>query len=159
MFAIITNNSPVNPMFYNNTIVSPLDGPHSVYFQTGSGIKFKNNIIVRSGTTGRFITMVAAADTGAVLNHNQYYQVNGTPRWIWYTNGECTSFVDWKADSHAPDANSISSDPIFVVTYSNLHLQGTSPCIAAGESGLVVNDYDGVNRGAAIDIGAYEYVP
>jgi hypothetical protein len=42
----------------------------------------------------------------------------------------------------------------------NFHLQSTSPAIGAGAvlSSLFTTDKNGVARGAAWDIGAYEYV-
>jgi hypothetical protein len=53
----------------------------------------------------------------------------------------------------------LNSDPVFVTNWTNLHLQTTSPCKNAGATGLgVTDDYDGVTRDAAPDIGAYEFV-
>lgn len=43
--------------------------------------------------------------------------------------------------------------------YTDYHLQVSSPCIAAGDATAgVLQDYDGVTRGVANDIGALEYV-
>ncbi len=50
------------------------------------------------------------------------------------------------------------ADAVINRVYSDLHIQSTSPCIGAGDNTLGVTiDKDGVSRGAAVDIGAYEY--
>jgi hypothetical protein len=56
------------------------------------------------------------------------------------------------------DANSISSNPLFIST-TDYHLQSTSPAINAGMNTGITTDFDGNIRPANIlyDIGAYEY--
>lgn len=160
-YGIYTYNTPTSPLFYHNTVISPSDALHSVLFSTGTGITFKNNIIVRSGTNNRFISMFAAAATGAQIDYNEYYQISGTPRWFWGPAAEYTTFAAWKGDTHTPDAHSLTSDPVFVTNYTDLHLQKTSPVIDAGVDLGVTSDYAGTTRplGSAPDIGAYEYIP
>jgi hypothetical protein len=58
----------------------------------------------------------------------------------------------WQA-ACSQDAGALNADPVFVTANTNPHLQVTSPCIGAGATSLVTDDYDGVARGAANDIG------
>ena len=52
------------------------------------------------------------------------------------------------------------ADVVQSCVYTNLHLQSTSPAIGAADATVgVVNDFDGVARGAVTDdVGAYKYV-
>ena len=51
------------------------------------------------------------------------------------------------------------ADSVLSCVWTDLHLQSTSPCIGVGDATVgVVDDMDGIIRGAAVDIGAYEYV-
>jgi hypothetical protein len=53
----------------------------------------------------------------------------------------------------------VQADTVVHRVYTDLHIQTTSPCKAAGDPAVgVLQDKDGVTRGAAVDIGAYEYV-
>ncbi|MGH8605663.1 MAG: choice-of-anchor Q domain-containing protein, partial [Gammaproteobacteria bacterium] len=58
--------------------------------------------------------------------------------------------------------HNLTTDPLFVNEATrDFHLQSGSPAIDAGSSdGAPANDYDNVSRpkGAAFDIGAYEYL-
>ena len=153
-------NTPTSPLFYHNTLVNSTGSGRSIEGVTGTGIAIKNNIVVRQGVTERFVSIVAAAGTGCVIDSNEYFQINGTPRWFWGPTAEHTSFAAWQGNPGDPDTNGLSSDPVFVAPYTDLHLQTTSPCKNAGVDVGVTNDYDGRARpmGAAVDIGAYEFV-
>jgi len=153
---ILLSNGPTIPEIYNNTLVSPSGGLHSIETGGQPGARIKNNILIRAGALNRYISVSATAQPGTVINRNLYFGA-ATGRWFWGPN-EYTSLAAWQAAS-GQDANSLNSDPVFVVPNTDLHLQVTSPCIGAGEAGLVTDDYDGINRGVAIDIGAYEYAP
>ena len=53
----------------------------------------------------------------------------------------------------------VQDDPHFVTPGSNFHLQAGSHAIGAGSlTGAPSDDFDGVTRGVAVDIGPYEYV-
>lgn len=151
---------PATPLIYHNTIINTgADGATSLYFlNKGTAFQIKNNIFVRNGTTNRFISLILAAGyAGISLDNNEYYQISGTPRWKWSAT-EYTSLATWKAAVTPNDANSLSSDPVFVTNYTDLHLQTTSPCKNTGATGLdVLVDYDGKTRDATPDIGAYEF--
>jgi hypothetical protein len=78
-----------------------------------------------------------------------------------YNSGESTSYTwaNWKSVK-SQDANSLTSDPLFVSS-SDYHLQSGSPAINAGVDVGLTEDYRGmvVPQGAAPDIGAYEFGP
>ena len=148
-------NAPVTPKVYNNTFISPSGASHSIDTASQPNITIKNNIIIRAGSTNRYISVAAAAKTGFVCNRNLYFGAS-TGRWFWGPT-EYTTLATWQAASSC-DTNGQLADPKFAVANTNVHLQSSSPCIGAGESGLVTDDYDGVARGAATDIGAFEYV-
>lgn len=155
--AIILDNAPTAPLFYNNTIITASGADTSLNTNSCPGAVVKNNIFVRLGTTNQFINVAAAAQTGFVCNRNTYYAAGAGNKWYWGPSAPTAVFATWKTAS-SQDANSLTSDPVFVTANTNVHLQVSSPCIGAGETGLVTNDYDGVARGAATDIGAFEYV-
>lgn len=77
-------------------------------------------------------------------------------QWIGLASGVALLLV---GDASFAAGHNIYLDPVFV-SGTDLHLQVTSPCIGAGVAHLndTLYDRDGVARGAAVDIGAYEYV-
>ena len=155
--AIILSNAPTVPLIYNNTIVSVSGASHSIDTASQPGAVIKNNVIVREGTTNNYISVAAAAQTGFTANRNLYYAVGAGNKWFWGPNAPYSTLAAWQSGS-GKDANSLNSDPKFVTANTNVYLQVSSPCIGAGEASLVTDDYDGVARGAATDIGAFEYV-
>jgi hypothetical protein len=150
-------------VLYHNTVFkthpsSLTTGGYNFYItNTGvSGIVLKNNIGGDSKNAGLFVvdkTLVTAdnnlwfTSTGTV-----YANINGS-------NYHSDDFTAYKTAT-GWDAHGLWQDPVFVSTVTpDLHLQVTSPCIAAGDPAVgVLTDYDSVVRGAAVDIGAYEYV-
>ncbi len=154
--ALNLTNTPTVPLIYHNTLYSPSNGANTLETSSQPGAIVKNNIIVRAGgTSGRFISVAAAAQTGFAADNNQYYQPSGTLRWFWGPT-EYTTFANWKSNS-GKDAHGLNSDPVFVTNYTDLHLQGGSPCKGAGATGLGVTwDLDSVVRASPPSIGAYE---
>ncbi len=124
-------------------------------------LRIKNNSIynARTTTTGTIKNYAVYFHdntvTSADFNYNDYY-VSGTNSHIGYWGGDRTSLADWKTAS-GQDANSISSNPLYVST-SNLKPFNTSPLINAGTpiSGITT-DIDGTTRNSSTPyIGAYE---
>jgi hypothetical protein len=75
------------------------------------------------------------------------------------TGTDIATLSGWQAATSG-DANSISVDPLFVNSATNLHIQSGSPAINAGTViGLINDDIDGDMRGTMPDIGADEFVP
>ena len=154
--AILLANAPTVPLIYNNTLISASGATHSIDTASQPGAIIKNNIIVRAGSTNRYIAVAIAAQTGMAMGNNLYYG-SSTNRWFWGPT-EYTTLANWQAACSIDD-NSLNVDPEFVTANTDPHLQATSDAIGAGATGLgVIYDYDGVPRGAAVDIGAFEYV-
>jgi len=115
---------------------------------TTSNVFVRNNIFYNATDSG--IRIWSASDLlDITLNYNDWYVatvglVNATTY---------TILTDWQATTQ--DTHSIALDPLLTSDYK---LQKTSPCIDAGVNlPEVTDDYDGVPRGSATDIGAFEY--
>jgi len=161
-------NATIGAVFYHNTLVNAVGTDSGNGLQvsaTASGNLIKNNIIIQDASVvGNIRPYRFANDTclaANTWNNNCVYYPNNTDSDKVATRTSPLSgytWAQWQALSGTPDINGINVDPEFVTNYTDLHLQATSDCIAAGEAGLVTDDYDGVTRGAAADIGALEYV-
>lgn len=158
------NNASSGINLYNNTIV---EGYAGLYLMAGcTGWNIKNNLFVQDyayTANNNRNCIQTASDTIIVnntFNRNLYYFKNGGGSLSPLRSGSSNlTLAQWQAKTGSPDANSLSADPVFVTSYSNLHIQTTSPAKAAGDTSLgVAYDYDGNPRGAAVDIGAFEYV-
>lgn len=167
---IIRNNIIINPVgtgiividdadgtkIYHNTLYSSGDFITNIALTKCTNVTVKNNLMLHANGTRNGIDIAVAGQNGLVLDYNQYYS-NGAFRSRWGVNWYVT-LATWKV-ACGQEALSAEGDPIVVTQWTNLHLQVTSPCIAAGDPTVgVLTDYDGVVRGAAVDIGAYEYV-
>lgn len=151
---VATNDGSINEVYYHNTFVQTT-GIYNFYAYTSTNLTFKNNI-VRS-PVGDAVRIDDSAKLGFIASNN-CYKVAAGGAWRWGSTGAYVTLPNWQV-ACGQDANSLDADPVFVTNYTNLHLQITSPCIAAGDPTVgVLTDYDGVVRGAAVDIGAYEYV-
>jgi len=122
-------------------------------------ISVKNNIIYNNATYDLHITEVTAAFTGLDLNYNLIYRPSGNMIVNDGNTYDYSQFSTYKTAS-GYDANSVNADPLFVSTVTpDFHLQSGSPAINEGVDVGLTTDYDGntVPRGAAPDIGAYEW--
>ncbi len=137
---------------YNNTIRSSLnfwDDPYTPYgFQldyVAGAVEIKNNISVDFEV--HYMKLSHAGGAAITQKNNCIFNSNGS----------------------TPGMSEISADPtdlwmqdaLFVNEWSDLKLQGSSPCKDAGITiASVTDDYLGVSRpqGTAYDIGAYEYI-
>jgi nitrous oxidase accessory protein NosD len=133
-----------NVSVYNNTIdnskAKNTSNPTGLYFRypTMSNIMVQNNIIVTSGTAFIFETTVASL----TVDHNLVSAAT--------LSSGMTGFND---------PNLVQGNPMFVNEY---HLGASSPAIDRGKNSISLRfDFDGTSRpkGAAIDIGAFEFVP
>jgi len=123
----------------------------------------KNYAIAVGGTT--------VNPTGLTSNRNDLY-ATGTGGFVGlYNTADQTTLANWQAAT-GQDANSISSDPLFVnangsATTANLHILAGSPAISGGTPVTVtaaspltgiLNDFDNYARSATTPtIGAVEY--
>src|ERR1051326_230537 len=138
-----------NMKIYNNTIAWNRDGSAIRLHQGINGVDIANNIIYgdrRSSTCG--IKDDGATGGGVVVRNNLFY----------------FNVTDYCFTSTTPDIqpNNQFSDPQFVDSASDWHLQSSSPAIDSGVTlSSVTTDFDGVTRpqGSAYDIGAFEFSP
>jgi len=161
-------NATIGAVFYHNTLVNAVGTSSGNGLQvsaTASGNLIKNNIIVQDASVVGNVRPYRFADDTCLAantwNNNCVYYPNNTDSDKVATRTSPAAgytWLQWQALSGTPDVNGINVDPEFVTNYTDLHLQATSDCIAAGVAGLVIDDYDGVARGVALDIGALEYV-
>jgi len=131
---------------YNNTIVykAGQEGNYGISLgKLGSGVsndyQIKNNIL-----RGCAVTVITepggntVAVTNLVITNNNFYS-NGTsaPTFAGGSGSPGTGYVF---------TDNFTTDPLFVNSATDLHLQAGSPCIGAG-----------TNVGNGIDVGAYQY--
>jgi hypothetical protein len=151
-----TSSQSPTVTFYNGVIYG--NGSSGGTYKYGiwsnvSTLTIKNSIIAENYT----YEIVIYGGSTLVSNYNDYYHSAGGSFMRW--SGANYTFADWKTVSSG-DANSISSDPLFVSTVTpDFRLQSTSLAINAGTDVSLTQDYLGtvVPKGAAQDMGAYEY--
>jgi trimeric autotransporter adhesin len=134
--SVITNNRVVRNNIFFNT-------------RSNSGATGKNYAIGVGGT--------GTNPAGLTINNNVYF-ANGTGAIFGFFNSaDVANLAGWKT-AIGQDANSISSNPLFVST-TDLHLQAGSPAINVAANVGVTNDFDSKTRpgtNALFDIGADE---
>ena len=136
-----------NHLTYNNVFYGVGTG---IWMSTGSsGMVVKNNIF--HTTTYKFLRVGVTTDF--ISGNNVFYNGPATP-FTWGATGY--SLADWKTNS-SQDANSLSSDPLFI-SATDFHLQAGSPAINAGTNVGLTSDYEGGAIYGTPDIGAYEYL-
>ena len=144
--------------FYNNSISGFTYG-FDMWNSANSGL-LKNNNIYNSGTYNIYDS---SSNSTGIFNYNDYYP--GESNKFSFQGNNTLSFSNWQTNS-SQDANSITTDPLFVNSTGNYStttdfiLQPLSPAIDSGTSisGLTT-DYAGNPIYGTPDIGAYEYQP
>jgi len=163
VIALVNDSSPriVNNVFENNSCwainLSAANGPHEVI----------NNTFVRNRAAvvlNRFPNTVKVYRNNIIVENDIGVRMDsGTPLpvpVVWTNNlvfGNTTDYSASISDPTGTDLN-IAVDPSFVdQAGGNYHLLPGSPAIGAGSpTGAPATDFDGVARGASIDIGAFE---
>jgi len=148
---------------YNNTINSDdqttatTSTTYGIY-SSGVGAEVRNNVvrITRGGTgtkTGLYYTTNAPASTT-----NDIYVPNGN---VGYYPTTYATLAAWQAaNGGAFDQNSVSADPIFASASTGNLVPNNSQLNNAGTPlARVTDDITGATRGAAPDMGAYEFTP
>jgi hypothetical protein len=190
--------SSYHDVFVNNTLYNNATQPGSqseggstgefqIQYQVGSaqGNIYENNVVYAGAYNTWIFSYVPFSASypapPATLNWNLYHSaagyVEGTSIW-WGNKKNYTSFSNWQTSS-GEDANSLSTDPLFVnlaATPPNFDTIPSSPAVGAGSTSLPCSvgwcdpngsspnsiygsaDFLGNPRsnGSNIDIGAYE---
>lgn len=169
--------------FYNNSLYHVSTPVSSLYADDVNGLTLTNNIIQQTaGSTGSQVMNITDTATPSLTsNYNNFY---GGMDYIYYNASAYTNLTLWQAAAISPDANSISSDPLFVdedgddnslgggagkdddfhiqSMYESYHVTGgwtgtdaaTSPSIDAGDPASTYTTEPGPS-GIAINQGAY----
>jgi hypothetical protein len=154
-------NGVQSPRLYYNTIVGPdSSGVAGAFLSNVSGAEAKDNIIWNRGLdssacyriTGTFPFAPGASD------YNDLYASGGAIARVGDT--VYGGLPGWRGHASAPDAHSLSRDPLFVVG-DNFYLSSASPC---RDSGIPIPgfpwDIDLDERDTiSPDIGADEFTP
>jgi hypothetical protein len=157
-----TLNLYYNSIYVRGTVGNTGNYSAGIYkYSSFNTLRIKNNSIFnsRTTTTGTLknygIYFLNTTATTSDYNYNAYF-VNGINSYIGYWSSDKSSLADWQSAS-GKDANSISSNPLYV-SESNLKPFNTSPLINAGTSiSGITTDIDGIDRHASTPyIGAYE---
>ncbi len=138
-----------------------------------TNLKIFNNIWRSSLTfTGPYssygMNLNSIGSTGEIYNNilvdfkwNHFYMGNVNYNYgnnlMWNSDGSSPGLLGYMLQS--TDKRGV--DPKFVINFTDLHLQSSSPAKDAGTTiASVTNDYAGIARpqGSAYDLGAYEYV-
>ncbi|MEJ7847140.1 MAG: carboxypeptidase regulatory-like domain-containing protein [Pyrinomonadaceae bacterium] len=124
---------------------------------TAGAIDLRNNILANTQTTGsRFSVFVNTPATNSVfgtINYNNYFSTGN----VGSLSGVRATLVDWQTAT-GQDGLSKAVDPQFV-SPTDLHIQPTSPMIAAGTAiAGITTDFDEQTRDAVPEIGADELV-
>ena len=160
----VTHNLIILPNYDETTYSDYFYGINFGYGSTDNiSTSVKNNIIIgvrTSGTRrGALISGTTTNLTNITLDNNCYYH----PGWTtpFHSSGTYRNFTDWKAYT-GKDASSLNTDPLLArsdflssqsnITWANLALQTSSPCIGAGDIGLLYG-YIPIANGP--DIGPY----
>lgn len=162
-----TQYRAVGMRLFNNTIVNcygpgiEIIGWQSVDMEQN---QFVNNILAGNGRGSGENNIQFEGDNYSTVNSNIYrnnlFYSSATNNVIRYRGSTMTvaQFNGQTGNNGDVMANNISGNPLFVVNYSNLHLQTGSPAIDAGYSPTLSSyDRDGVAWGSPPTIGAYEY--
>jgi parallel beta-helix repeat protein len=157
------NNQVYHNVFYANEEYQILLGDWSGSTPTDN--VFMNNIVFITRTADRAVGYFYT-DTGYdplqnVFDYNLYYYTDGPDKSDMIANlPENLTFSEWQALGQ--EQNGVLGDPRFVKPDgANFHLNSGSPAIDSGAAVGVSDDFDGQKRprGAAPDIGAFEYQP
>jgi hypothetical protein len=147
---------------YNNTLSSDDQTASTAttygIYNSGVSADIKNNVvsIARAGTGTKYGLYYTVATTTS--NYNDIYVPNGN---VGYYTTAYATLANWQtANSNAFDQNSVSADPVFVnaaignLTPANVQLNNVGTPLTR-----VTDDITGATRGAAPDLGAYEFTP
>jgi len=146
---------------YNNVFYKNYNGALGAGYDTevwfglrGDNNLFKNNILYASND-GYAYYYDAADTTGCITDYNCVFQDSGNL--CYDTENGNQTFIQWRTNHATWDANSVTTDPLMIdPANDNFKLNPHSPCVNAGTSVSLTEDYEGLKIRHAPDIGAYE---
>jgi hypothetical protein len=149
-YSIKAMNNVISDCYYSFVILPTNYESYEV------GAYTRNNISYSPKTGGWHVYISSLGVTYNLSFDNNIYYGDGK---FDYEGTTWTTLADWKINMSPQDANSLSTDPLFL-SASNFHLQVGSPAINAGVNVGLTTDYAGnsVPQGAGFDIGAYEFL-
>ena len=160
LFQIDAASPSINAKIYHNTIIQAADGRWGVLIVNGStGAKLFNNIVITKHPWRGTVGVDAASASGLLSDYNIF-----TDRLGLDGDNSRITLAQWRA-STGQDVNSQVADPLnalFVLTNDNYRLLPGSQAVDAGTALAYLGadtDILGVSRprGAAFDVGAYEF--
>lgn len=129
-------DASIGNKIYNNTVYNITGGPAIELYYYSQDTDIKNNIAVAGGNgAGISVAPESVSCGGNTINYNDYYRVGGGAVTYSWNGSSVTSFATWKSNCNC-DANSITSNPLFVNAGTDFHLQQGSPARGAGEKGV-----------------------
>jgi hypothetical protein len=148
---------------YNNTLSSDeqsATSPNATYgiYTSGINADIRNNVvsITRPGTGNKYGVYIVNNPVIVALNYNDLYVPNG---FVGYLGMNYATLANWQATT-TYDQNSVAVNPIFASAGTG-NLQPAD--VGLNNSGTplprVTDDITGAARGAAPDMGAYEFSP
>ncbi|MBF9141277.1 beta strand repeat-containing protein [Hymenobacter properus] len=157
---VIYNSGSAYSRIYNNSISSDdqTGSTSTTYgiYSSGTSADIKNNVvsITRAGSGTKYGLYYTVS--GTTSNYNDIFVPNGN---VGYYNAAFATLASWQAaNGNAFDQNSVSTDPVFTsasnLTPGNVLLNNSGTPLAR-----VTDDIVGTARGAAPDMGAYEFTP
>jgi len=145
---IVGYDTVSNMKVYNNVLAwNGRSG--AVMWHDIKGVDFENNIFYSNDELG--LLCYDAHGTGVVIANNIFYaNVQGTTNMVWAGSNV----------AYTMGTNYLTSDPLFLNSANDFHLQAGSPAIDLGVTlSTVTHDFEGTARpqGVAYDIGCIEY--
>ncbi|MDX6692429.1 MAG: trimeric autotransporter adhesin [Blastocatellia bacterium] len=173
-----THNIDLNSVRLAPTGVSCSNTTFEIGSTSGPVIKVRDNIFAnftgaQAGSAKHYTWVTPSATligpAGSVSNNNDLYVNNTTNGFIALNTSTPTDYATltaWKAFAASPDANSISSDPLFFAA-TDLHIPSGSPAVDAGSFFAGAITWAGTDIDAQVrpngatnpDIGADEFYP
>ena len=142
--------------YYNSVRIEEDANPTSTCFYNAAKANLKDNIFANFSAAGATSTRQCIYNGGTLLasNYNDCFIAIGTNNYVGYSGSNYSSLANWQTGT-SMDAQSISSDPLFV---SATNLFPSNVALAAGTPiAGITTDIAGATRSATSpSMGAYE---
>ncbi|MDX9931881.1 MAG: T9SS type A sorting domain-containing protein, partial [Bacteroidales bacterium] len=151
---IYSSSNTYLDIVYNSVNLYDTDpDSRAIYVTSGSSNTLKNNILAATGGS-----MAAYFSSTTSITESDYNNLYTSGTVLGYYSGDKADLAAWQTAS-SKDANSISTDPLFI-SNTDLHVYLATMNAAATPIATVTTDIDGELRDATTpDIGADEFTP